>query len=291
LRTPGKITSQSKENKSDQNEYYRQTTYDYHVVWDNTVYKSAHFGIYNENASKHHDALANTNRVLADLAGIKHNEKILDAGCGWGSSSFWIAKYRSAKVIGITPVKEQIRQCKIKADEFNLAHLTNFVCADFCKTDFDDNSFDVVWAIESVCHADNKLDFYNEAYRLLKPGGRLVVAEYIRNGRNFKVRDERIIGSWLRNHAIPDIDTQEEHNYNIQKAGFSNINFEDYTSQVRRSVRNLHEKSIRCLPIESVLRLFGFRTAIQHGNLIGSLNIWNALKKNLWFYSIITGQK
>ncbi len=291
MKKVNKFNIYSKEIQSVQNDYYMQTTYDYHIVWDNTEFKSAHFGIYNEHASKHHDALVNTNRVLADLSGIKASEDILDAGCGWGSSSFWLAKYRSANVVGITPVKDQIDMCKIKVKEIDLAHLTKFVCADFCKTEFEDNSFDVVWAIDSVCHANNKRDFYTEAFRLLKPGGRLIVAEYIRNGRNLRQKDERLIASWLRNHAIPDIDTKEEHFKNIRETGFSNINIEDYTAQVMQSVKNLHEKSIRCLPIESVLRLFRFRTAIQHGNLIGSLKIWYALKKNLWFYSIITGQK
>ena len=38
-------------------EYYKQTEYDYHVVWDKSDYTSAHFGFYNDGASKHIDAL------------------------------------------------------------------------------------------------------------------------------------------------------------------------------------------------------------------------------------------
>lgn len=275
----------------EQLEYYKQTSYDYHVVWDNSEYTSAHFGFYNENASKHIDALANTNRVLADMVKIRPNEKVLDAGCGWGGSSLWLAKFRSADVTGITPVTEQIDKCNIKAKELNLLHKIKFVKADFRSTGFSDNYFDIVWAIESVCHAKNKLDFYKEAIRILKPGGRLIVAEYIRKKRGLKRKENKIVTSWLKNHAIPDIDTRDEHFNNINAAGYSNIKIEDYTSQVRVSVRNLHEKSIRCLPIESILRFFGFRSAIQHGNLIGSIKIWRALKKDLWFYAVITAIK
>jgi len=278
-------------NFSEQLEYYKQTSYDYHVVWDNSVYTSAHFGFYNKNASKHIDALANTNRTLADIVKIKPEEKVLDAGCGWGGSSLWLAKFRSAAVTGISPVKEQIEKCNIKARELNLSDKIKFVKADFRNTGFSDNYFDVVWAIESVCHSKNKMDFYKEAFRIIKPGGRIIVAEYIRNKRSLNRKENKIIESWLYHHAIPDIDTSDEHLNNIQTSGFSNIKIEDFTSQVRVSVRNLHEKSIRCLPIESILRLFRFRSAMQHGNLIGSINIWKALKKNLWFYAVITGIK
>jgi SAM-dependent methyltransferase len=41
-------------------------------------------------------------------------------------------------------------------------------CADYRCTPFGDASFDVVWALESLCHADDKGAFYREACRVLK---------------------------------------------------------------------------------------------------------------------------
>ena len=188
---------------------------------------------------------------------------MLDAGCGWGGSSLWLANFRSAIVTGISPFVEQIEKCTIKAEKLKLSHKANFVLADYRKTGFPDNTFDVVWAIESICHADDKFDFYKEAFRVLKPRGRLVVAEYILQKKNFSKKEKRILSSWLCNHAIPRIDNEDEHLHNLRKSGFLNFKIEDYTSQVRVSVRNLHEKSTRCFPIEFFLRIFGFRSAIQ----------------------------
>ena len=48
------------------------------------------------------------NRVLADRAGIRPGQRVLDAGCGVGGSSLWLAEQRGAAVVGITPVASQV---------------------------------------------------------------------------------------------------------------------------------------------------------------------------------------
>src|SRR5919112_1843604 len=50
----------------------------------------------------------------------------------------------------------------------------DFLEASYFDMPFEDNSADVVWAIESVCHAKDKFQFYKEAFRVLKPGGKLI---------------------------------------------------------------------------------------------------------------------
>ena len=101
---------------------------------------------------------------------------------------------------------------------------------------FADGRFDVVWACESVCHAERKLDFYREAYRVLKPGGRLVMAEYIRTDRPASKLEEALLADWLRPWAIPDLDTADEHRAHLLAAGFSAAALQDVTPQVRVSL-------------------------------------------------------
>ena len=274
--------------------YYDQTEFDYKLAWYNKENPALHFGYYEkeEGADSHYDALNHTNKVLAMKAGVTDGNKILDAGCGLGGSSFFLAKNFNVDVVGISLPARQIKNCEERAATLELKGTTKYVQADFTKTPFEDQTFDVIWACESVCHASQKIDFYQEAYRLLKPDGRLVVAEYLRSKRPLSNEDEKLLkNKWLNNWAIDDIDSGPEHQANLEQAGFKNISIQNVNENMGISLRNLHEKCTRSYPMEWLLRLFRIRSQVQHGNLVGSIHQYEAFKKEIWWYGIITATK
>lgn len=272
-------------------EYYDKTRFDYRVSWDNSETPAVHFGFYEEGAEKHADALQNTNRHLATQANIKAGDQVLDAGCGRGGSCFWLARNIGAKATGITPVQSQISDCQIGAKKLNLEQDVDFVLADYCNMPFDDASFDVVWACESLCHAEDKSLFYKEAYRVLKPGGRLIIAEYLRSERPLSAKGEKLLHSWLDTWAIPDIDTKPEHEAHAQSAGFSQFEVKDVTKHTRTSLRNLHRNASNWTWFSKILQFLFLRTKVQHQNMIGSIRQYEALEQGFWFYSVMLGQK
>ncbi|MEE9397319.1 MAG: methyltransferase domain-containing protein [Methylococcales bacterium] len=271
--------------------YYDHTQSDYGLLWLDKNNRAVHFGYYDENAKKHHDALANLNRVLADMAGIKENETVLDAGCGQGGSSVWLAENRGVKVIGITPVESQVIAANRFIDQKGLAGKVQVEIGNYTQTRFADNSFDVVWACESLCHADKKEEFYREAYRILKPGGRLIAAEYIRSEDSYHDEGDTLLTQWLHGWSINSIDSEEQHHSHAKQSGFEKITIRDVTENTEPSLRVLYRLSIILKPLGYFLRFFRIRSEYQHGNLIGSLRQYQALKKGFWFYGIISAQK
>src|SRR6478672_3022808 len=101
--------------------YYDQTWLDYRLFWLNRRTLSVHFGYNDASTRGHADALLNMNRVLADRAGIQPDARVLDAGCGVGGSSIWLAQARGAFVVGITPVASQVARARDFAAAHNLA--------------------------------------------------------------------------------------------------------------------------------------------------------------------------
>lgn len=271
--------------------YYDQTWLDYRLFWLNRRTLSVHFGYTDATTRGHTDTLLNMNRVLADRAAIQPGARVLDAGCGVGGSSMWLAQARGAVVVGITPVASQVARARRFAEARKLRDRVSFEQADYTNAPFPDASFDVVWALESLCHAPDKAAFYREAARLLRPGGRLVVAEYFRAARPLNASGERLLHQWLDGWAIPDLDTRAEHVAHAAAAGLADTRIDDITAHTRPSLHRLAQLTRWAYPLAVIGRAVGIRSAIQHGNVIGSLRQYQALDRDLWFYGILAATK
>lgn len=272
-------------------DYYDETWLDYRVLWLNPDNLAVHFGYTDDSTRGHTDALKNMNRVLAKRVAIQPGERVLDAGCGVGGSSLWLAKERGVDVVGITLAAKQVAMARGYAVRRGLTDHVRFEQADFTATPFPDASFDVVWAVESMCHAPRKAAFYREAARLLRPGGRVVVADFVRAARPLDQTGERLLREWLNGWAVPDIDTPDEHLMNLAESGFVDAQLDDVTVRTRPSLRRLYRMAYWTYPLAVLGRRTGIRSAVQHGNVIASIRQYQALKHGAWLYSILSATK
>jgi tocopherol O-methyltransferase len=271
--------------------YYDATWLDYRVLWFGKKNRSVHFGFYNDDITNHDDALLNMNREMARRAGIRDGDVVLDAGCGQGGSSLWLAENFNVDVTGITLVPHQVKKALQLSQKSPHSARLSFHLKDYTNTGLEAESFDVVWACESLCHAEDKLDFYKEAFRLLKPGGRLIVAEYIRNERPLTESGEMLLHEWLSGWSIKDIDTKAEHQKNIESCGFTNFYFEDVTKNTEASLKRLYELSIKFWKSGVFMKKIGLRNTVNHGNHYSAIKQYEALQDNLWHYGLFTAQK
>ncbi|HMB61404.1 MAG TPA: methyltransferase domain-containing protein [Xanthomonadales bacterium] len=270
-------------------EYYDHSWFDYWFLWLNPGNLAVHFGYYDENTRSHSGALENLNRVLADLAEIQPGNHVLDAGCGIGGSSIWLAEHCDAKVVGIAPVQSQLVRARKSVLRRKVGDHVHLVCGDYANTSFPDQTFDVVWAMESLCHAPSKASVYKEFFRILKPGGRLVIAEYMRKARPLDAENEQLVNDWLTSWAIPDIDTAAHHEQVARAAGFREIVNRNVTAQVEPSLRRLYRLSLLGKPADRLLKKMGFRRRTR--NVDGAQKQFLALQNKAWFYSIQTARK
>jgi tocopherol O-methyltransferase len=271
-------------------QYYDKTSLDYRWVWNTRNTHAIHFGFYDEKHQKHEVAVHQLTEVMADMARVQAGERVLDAGCGVGGSSIWLAENRSAIVTGIALPPNQIIDCQKNTSRKKISNI-NFQVADFTKTPFESELFDVVWACESICHAEQKKDFYQEAFRLLKPGGRLVIAEYCRTTRPLPDAGESLLQNWLQGWAILDIDTIQEHRQNMESIGFQGIRFENVTKNMHTSLRNVHRMSVQWLPFAKLCNKIGLVSDVRIGNATGSVHLYEALQLGYWSYYLISAQK
>lgn len=108
------------------------------------------------------------NRLLP-LFGPISGKNILDVGAGTGRLAGELEK-NGAKVTALDISSKMLAQLKKKSPKVET------VVADAESLPFPDNSFDYVLAAFLIVHLKDPKRFFDEAYRVLKDGGRLVVS-------------------------------------------------------------------------------------------------------------------
>ncbi len=271
--------------------YYDNTRLDYRVLWFGKKNRAVHFGYYDHEVRSHSSALLNLNKVMALKGGVKDGDIILDAGCGQGGSSLWLAEKYDVQVTGITLVPHQVKKGQKTALKSQLNHRVKFFEQDYANTSFKDESFSLIWACESMCHAKEKLNFYKEAFRLLKPGGRLICADYFRTERILPPEGEKLLHEWLDGWSINDLDTFSEHKSNAEQCGFIQFEIEDITKFTRPSLRHLHSMASKLWKFGRFLKVIGLRNKVNHGNHYSSIKQFEALENKLWYYGLLSLKK
>ncbi len=277
---------------ADTMQYYEDCHNDYLVAWCNRQNLALHYGYWDSSDPyDHHQALLNTNQILYDKAAIKQSEHVLDAGCGLGGSSIWMAEQHGNKVTGITISNKQADYAAKSAKKRQLEHLADFQVTDYCHTPFEDESFDIVWALESSCYALNKADLVKEAFRLLKPGGRLALCDAFMLQRDFNKGQWNTVMDFFNGWAVPNLASRTEFSNMLDQAGFQNIQITDISEQVLPSSKHMYRVGKRLLPVQKISQWLKLRSKIQTANFKVSFAQYDFFHNRLAEYCIFVAEK
>jgi|GEM_PF-213752 len=117
-------------------------------------------------------------RAIAELAEVKPDEAVIDIGCGSGSAVQAIAKTLSTGwVIGIDPTPRMIEIAQAQFWQYEFSVPVTFIQTGAEQLPAEDNSIDLVLAINTLHHWQDVDKGLNEVLRVLKPGGRFVVID------------------------------------------------------------------------------------------------------------------
>lgn len=272
-------------------DYYRDTENAYKDSWDLNNSLAIHYGYWDEKVKSFPESLLRMNEVMIEAAAIKPADRVLDAGCGVGGSSIFIARTVGSKVTGITLSERQVEQAGINARKNKVESLADFQVMNYSMTSFPDASFDVVWGCESICYADDKDKFIQEAYRLLKPGGRLVVADGF--VPDFENNRNPVIRNWLEGWQVNFLETPERFESFMKQAGFQDISYHNISKEAAHSSRRLY----RFYFLASLYlgwKKINFSkpaTEMQKKNIRACKYQYQGMKRGLWQYGLIVGTK
>lgn len=253
--------------------YYEEAGPDY-AAWSASF--NMHFGFFRwgMNPLDREAMLEQMNQeVLQRLCLHGDHPRVLDMGCGLGATLRSFARrLPSAEWHGITLVPWQLEHGRLLNKSCTQASSITLSLGNYERTYYESASFDAIYAIESSCYGSgaNKSRLLREAHRLLRPEGRIVVADGFLGPGTLRGPQHSICRKLCDCWVIENLGEIDPFARELEHAGFGEIVVEQIQSRVTPSVLHVPWVTLKFLLTDVV---FGRRkmTRARWNNILAPL--------------------
>jgi ubiquinone/menaquinone biosynthesis C-methylase UbiE len=175
-------------------------------------------------------------RRVGEKAELGAEANLLDVGFGYGEQDrIFLDEFDCGRITGINITSSQVQEAYRKLDRFVSRDRVALTTGDAVSLPFAASSFNRLIALESPFHFHTRKDFLQEAYRVLKPGSKMVITDII-NGypEGEAPLSDQMMG--LVHDYYWQVDdenycTIDDYRDQLSRAGFNRLHLEDVTER------------------------------------------------------------
>jgi ubiquinone/menaquinone biosynthesis C-methylase UbiE len=174
---------------------------------------------------------------VAEAGGMSASDEVVDVGFGFADQDLlWMERIGPRRITGLNVTPMQVRVARGRVARRGLSARIELREGSATAMPLPDASCDLVTAVECAFHFDTRADFLREAHRVLRPGGRIVLADVIRAAPDAKRAAWQRIG-WRAFElllAVPRAngDQREAYAARFAEAGFEALRIEPLGERV-----------------------------------------------------------
>ncbi len=190
---------------------------------------------YWEKTGTYDDACQALAEHLGLAAELGPKDEVLDCGFGFADQDmFWMERFKPKRIVGLNIAKSQVEIARKRIADKGLSDRIDLRYGSATAMPLGAATFDKVVALETAFHYDTREDFFKEAFRVLRPGGRLVTVDIVPGevlpAQNMFAKIEDFAGRFM--WKIPKVNMYPGSVYKtkLEDAGFTKVE--------TRSIRN-----------------------------------------------------
>ncbi|SFE42205.1 27-O-demethylrifamycin SV methyltransferase [Actinopolyspora alba] len=236
------MTSDSASNSSKVADAYDRTATVVAKLWNGNL----HYGYWEDedDQSSFGEATDRMTEEVIRRLDPSPGQRILDLGCGTGSPALLLGRKHEVDVVGISISPHQISIATEQAREAGLDDRVRYEVADAMHLPYPDDSFDGVMALESMVHMPDKVHALREIVRVLRPGGRVSIADPTVHEASTQERYNSSETSSAEGMYI--MSRTDEYDELLERAGLGQIETTDVGKNARHSMRHFVAGALSC---------------------------------------------